>query len=280
MSVFISYSTKDSEFVDKLCENLIMKNIPIWRDKWEMKVGDSLVDKIQVALEKATFLLVVLSNNSIESNWCKRELNSGIIRELEENDVVVIPILKEDCRIPIFLREKLYANFTKNFESGFQELFRPLQKLVSEHIGREKTEDQITDYAVNWGIHPRDDNFYMNIDLVTMQKQYQRTILLTISITGNSHATRRHILNTNRGLPSLMKNTLILSLIEIPELLELVFRLKPDSTFFTNFTYKDSKSAIEFDINLRCLMMGIDSGSDVLVHFVNYYEILKSQIRQ
>ena len=57
MSVFISYSTIDSNFIDKLCARLVFENVPIWRDKWEMKAGDSLLNKIQEALKKASFFI-------------------------------------------------------------------------------------------------------------------------------------------------------------------------------------------------------------------------------
>ena len=40
MSVFISYSTKDKDFVDKLSIELVKKRIHVWLDKWAMKPGD------------------------------------------------------------------------------------------------------------------------------------------------------------------------------------------------------------------------------------------------
>ena len=46
MRVFISYSHSDKEFVDKLAMNLVKSNIPIWLDRWELKVGDSITQKI------------------------------------------------------------------------------------------------------------------------------------------------------------------------------------------------------------------------------------------
>lgn len=65
MSVFISYSTKDKDFVDKLSIELVKKRIHVWLDKWAMKPGDSLIDKIQEGLTDSAYLLVVLSHNSL-----------------------------------------------------------------------------------------------------------------------------------------------------------------------------------------------------------------------
>ena len=65
----------------------------IWIDQWELHVGDSLIEKVQEAIRGASGLLVILSKASVESEWCKKELSSGLIRELEEKRVVVLPVL-------------------------------------------------------------------------------------------------------------------------------------------------------------------------------------------
>src|SRR5688500_13908336 len=122
MSVFISYSTKDSDFVTQLSTELVKNRIHVWLDKWEMQPGDSLIDKIQSGLTESSFLLVVLSKNSVDSEWCKKEINSGLMRELKEKQVVVIPILLDDCNVPLFLQEKVYADFKNDFQSGFKAL--------------------------------------------------------------------------------------------------------------------------------------------------------------
>jgi hypothetical protein len=111
MPIFISYSRADRGFVDRLANQLVEHRVSVWLDKWEIHVGDSLIAKIQEGITGASGLLIVLSKNSVKSEWCKKELNSALIRELEEKRVVVLPILIEDCEIPLFLREKLYADF-------------------------------------------------------------------------------------------------------------------------------------------------------------------------
>jgi hypothetical protein len=49
MPIFISYH-QDKEFVDKLALQLINRNINIWLDRWELSVGDTILDKVQDAL--------------------------------------------------------------------------------------------------------------------------------------------------------------------------------------------------------------------------------------
>ena len=120
MPVFISYSHQDKDFVDQLAIQLVRKNVHVWVDRWELSVGDSLIDKVQQAVEGSSALLVVLSPESVQSEWCKRELSAGLLRELEEKRVVVMPVLLRDCKIPIFARGKFYADFRTNFDDGLK----------------------------------------------------------------------------------------------------------------------------------------------------------------
>ena len=121
-SVFISYSGKDRSFVERLATDLRSKGLYVWFDQWELKVGDSIVDKINAGLTSHDYLIVVLSKASVRSQWVMKELNAGLMRELEERRVVVLPILVEDCDIPALLSDKVYADFRDNYSSGLNRL--------------------------------------------------------------------------------------------------------------------------------------------------------------
>ena len=106
--VFISHSHQDKDFVDKLAGQLVMHIAYVWLDRWETKVGDSLLGKVQAGIKSASALLIILSKASVASEWCKKELHAGLMRELQEKRVVVLPLLLADCDIPVFLKEKKY----------------------------------------------------------------------------------------------------------------------------------------------------------------------------
>lgn len=150
MPIFISYSQKDKKFVDNLAENLVLARHNVWMDRWELAVGDSLTEKIQGALTSADAILVVLSNNSVESNWCKRELNAALIRELEEISTLVLPCIIDDCEIPLFLRDKLYADFRNNPDQAFSYLNQSLSKISNPFQNRSEEPEFYTDWGVDW----------------------------------------------------------------------------------------------------------------------------------
>ena len=120
--IFLSHSSLDKDFVIKLANALQSKDISVWYDKWEIKVGDSLSKKISEGITQSTWLAVVLSNKSVKSTWVEKELNAAMSKELADKKVVVLPILIEECSIPLFLQDKKYADFRTNFEFGLEDI--------------------------------------------------------------------------------------------------------------------------------------------------------------
>lgn len=127
-SAFISYSSQDKEFAEKLATDLKNQELGVWFDKWEIKVGDSLIEKIGHAIRQKDYLIVILSPHSVASEWVKKELNEAMQREIAEKRVVVLPVLYWTCELPPFLRDKKYADFTKSYEQGFNELVEGIRR--------------------------------------------------------------------------------------------------------------------------------------------------------
>jgi hypothetical protein len=111
-SIFLSHNSNDKFFVRELAERLAAQGVTVWVDEAELRVGDSLTEKIGGALKSNDFVGVVLSANSVASEWVKRELQVAMQREFAEKRVVVLPILIERVEVPAFLSDKLYADFT------------------------------------------------------------------------------------------------------------------------------------------------------------------------
>lgn len=122
--MFLCHSSDDKVFVDKLANGIQGSAIYLWYDKWNIKVGDSIVDEIDKGIKESEYLGIVISSKSLESGWVKKELNVAIMAELEKKKVVVLPILIEDVwdKVPNFLIEKKYADFRTSYEEGLEEL--------------------------------------------------------------------------------------------------------------------------------------------------------------
>ncbi|TGV29649.1 toll/interleukin-1 receptor domain-containing protein, partial [Mesorhizobium sp. M00.F.Ca.ET.186.01.1.1] len=71
--LFISHSSKDKLFARLLATDLADSGHSPWLDEWQIKVGESIPASISLALQKSDYVLVILSNNSVESQWVQQE---------------------------------------------------------------------------------------------------------------------------------------------------------------------------------------------------------------
>lgn len=268
MGVFISYSSEDKTFVERLSQKLVENHIGVWLDKWEMKPGDSLMDKIQNGLEDSSYLLVVLSKHYVSSEWCRKEQNAGLVKEINSKKVVVIPILLENCLIPVFLQEKVYADFRGNFENGFTELFRSLSIIANDHMGRFYNNGLIVDFAFNWGVI--DDSFFAWLDFINFHDKSERTFFLQVEVKGNDAVNKRFNEHVKQNREWLMPETFLLVLHEHPQLNSLDIRIKNDQPFYNRLAIKDISTEQLFYVTIRGVLMGKDDGNDVLIHFNDY----------
>lgn len=86
-------------------------------------------EKIGEAIENTDYVGVILSHNSVNSQWVQRELQIALQKEIKGKKVVVLLVLIENVEIPPFLKDKLYANFTnpEKFENELSKLLRTLK---------------------------------------------------------------------------------------------------------------------------------------------------------
>jgi len=127
MQVFLSHTTTDKDIVEAIGTFLKARGLTVWIDSWRMTAGDSLIEKIGEGIEASDRLVVCLTPESVESNWVRKEVATGLVMELAEDkglgEKFVVPALLIPCRVPIMLRDKLYANFTdKAFDAACEEL--------------------------------------------------------------------------------------------------------------------------------------------------------------
>ena len=120
--VFLAHSSCDKDFVGRLASDLSSYGIPVWYDDWNMKVGESLRRRIETGISSSGFLSVVLSPASVKSQWVRVELSAAMTKEMRRGKVFVLPVLHKPCSIPMFLRDKLYADFTTSYNDGLEAL--------------------------------------------------------------------------------------------------------------------------------------------------------------
>src|SRR3990170_4371486 len=189
MSVFITYNHNDEQFAEKLAMELVRRDIKVWKDSWRIGVGDSLIQKVQQGLEGAEFFCVVFSRNSLHSEWVKREMTAALLREIEERKVMILPIVIDNSKLPLLVRDKLYADFRGAFEEGLNKLLAVLLPFYrTEHVGRIAPEDH---YYFDYGgvTEVVDGKPICEIDVISHDREETYSILTQIRLEGSRDAT-------------------------------------------------------------------------------------------
>lgn len=121
-SIFLSHTSIDKPFVEKLAKDLKRFGVNVWFDKWDIKVGDSITWEIEEGIRENEFFGIVLSPEAIDSEWVKNELSAAWVKQTKGRKVFILPILYRDCSIPSFLADRKYADFREDYQVGFEEL--------------------------------------------------------------------------------------------------------------------------------------------------------------
>jgi hypothetical protein len=91
-SCFISYSHTDEAFARKLWNSLRNERVRVWYAPEEMEGGKKLFDQIDRAINMHDKLLVVLSKESISSNWVETEIRRARKQEKRAGERKLFPI--------------------------------------------------------------------------------------------------------------------------------------------------------------------------------------------
>jgi hypothetical protein len=94
---FISYSGKDQLFAERLYNDLQGKGVRCWFAPESLKTGDKFRSRIDEAIKIYDKLLVILSENSIESAWVEEEVETALERERQQSRIMLFPIRLDDA---------------------------------------------------------------------------------------------------------------------------------------------------------------------------------------
>jgi hypothetical protein len=129
---FLSHSSKDKPFIRQLAADLTANGVSVWLDEQRIRVGDSIPEKVAQGLAGSDYFLIVMSQNSVESEWIKKELNNALVREVQRRKVHILPLKLDDSPIPEIISDKLYADFSSSYKAGLDQLLVALQGEIND----------------------------------------------------------------------------------------------------------------------------------------------------
>jgi hypothetical protein len=121
-TVFISHRDKDSDLAERLAAQLKQAGFEVWLDKWDIRVGDSIIRKINDGLENARYLILCYSEAGVLSPWMSREWMSALAQQLEGYGLRLLPIRLSGGKPPAIIADIKYADLVKDWDRGMEEL--------------------------------------------------------------------------------------------------------------------------------------------------------------
>jgi hypothetical protein len=139
-SCFISYSTHDEEFAKRLHADLQDKGVTCWFGPLDLPIGGKILDEVDEAIHLANKVLLILSENSIGSNWVEKEVKKALEEEdmREPKQTVLFPIRLDDAVMKtkqawagLVRRDRHIGDFTRwkdhdAYKQSFEHVLRDL----------------------------------------------------------------------------------------------------------------------------------------------------------
>jgi TIR domain/Pentapeptide repeats (8 copies) len=139
-SCFISYSSKDQEFAERIHADLQNSGVRCWFAPHDLPIGRKILDGVDEAIRQRDKVVLILSEHAISSDWVEIEVKTAIEEERTRKQTVLFPIrlddavmdtneawarlLRVDRNIGDFRRWKDHDGYKKSFERVLRDLKR------------------------------------------------------------------------------------------------------------------------------------------------------------
>ncbi|MET0424081.1 MAG: toll/interleukin-1 receptor domain-containing protein [Actinoplanes sp.] len=120
-AVFISYRSADDAAARRLKTDIEGCGHTVWLDSDQIRIGDSIVGKIDEGLTGLDFLILCLSAAG-PSPWTDQEWMPTLKRQLDGVAVKILPALLPGGTPPAILADKRYADLAKDWDAGVRDL--------------------------------------------------------------------------------------------------------------------------------------------------------------
>lgn len=128
---FISYSSKDAHPCSRIAGALQKAGFETWLDQKDILIGQPILDRVSQGIEsESEYVIILISRNSISSEWCKLELRMAYQKELMLRRIAVLPIVIDAVTIPPEVRTKKYFSLDVENDSSMKEFIEQVSELV------------------------------------------------------------------------------------------------------------------------------------------------------
>jgi len=147
LSCFISYSSKDQTFAERLYKDLQDARVRCWFAPENMKIGAKIRPTLDESIRGQDKLLLILSKHSIASQWVEQEVETALARERKEGRIILLPIRVDNAVMeiqsgwPALIRNTRHIGDFCHWENdnAYQKAFDRLLRDLKAEEGAEAT---------------------------------------------------------------------------------------------------------------------------------------------
>jgi hypothetical protein len=152
-SCFISYSSKDQAFAERLHADLQNKGVRGWFAPHDMPIGAKIIDAIDEAIRLRDKVLLILSEGAIASDWVEGEVTRALDEERTRKQVVLFPVRIDDAVMQtsegwarLLRAQRNIGDFSRwkehdRYQKSFERLMRDLRVRPQEDAEASETRD-------------------------------------------------------------------------------------------------------------------------------------------
>lgn len=214
--VFVSHSSADEVWTTKFTSELSKCRLRVFISESGVRVGESIPIKINKVLEECSVIILVMTPEWVNSEWCKLENYSSLFDDPNNTQLRVIPILLKDCKIPRiffslkYLDFKIKTKFNENFCSLKNELSYLIRANFSKEVYASQCDILLNQSIVPWTTHGGPSVGFIIPELFIEPKiTALKKPIGTMSITdwSDTYDWKRNIVII--GIPGIGKSTLL-----------------------------------------------------------------------
>jgi hypothetical protein len=112
--IFISYRVTHKAWVEALARNLQAQGYRVFLDMWALRAGESWAAQLYQALQDASYGVIVVTPDVIDSGWVKDEWDTMLQRKNSGKPFKMIPLLAGGQADLPFMKNIQYVDFTRH----------------------------------------------------------------------------------------------------------------------------------------------------------------------
>ncbi len=113
-SCFISYSSKDTAFAEKLHHDLEAAGVECWFAPEDLAIGQKVRNALDTAVLAHHKLLLILSQHSTASDWVEQEAETAFEKERHSRETVLFPLRLDDTVFDLKVGWAAHIKRTRN----------------------------------------------------------------------------------------------------------------------------------------------------------------------